>query len=85
MKIGTYIMKLFNYTDQYVTHNLRVEIIGESDKSYHVRLLERGPLGQQIGTTYWPRKRNVINITEVGERPEVEVRVFPDVRLPYKD
>lgn len=70
-------MKLFNYSEQYATHKVRVEIIGESDKSYHVKLLERGPLGQQIGTTYWPRKRNVINI--IGER------AFSDVRLPYKD
>lgn len=70
-------MKLFNYSEQYATHKVRVEIIGESDKSYHVKLLERGPLGQQIGTTYWPRKRNVINI--IGEQ------AFSDVRLPYKD
>lgn len=81
MKIGTYIMKLFNYTDQYVTHKVQVEIIGESAKSYHVKLLERGPLGQQIGTTYWPRKRNVINITEVRNG----VQAVPDIRLPYKD
>jgi hypothetical protein len=70
-------MKLFNYTDSYAVCKVRVEIIGESSKSYHVKLLQRGPLGQQIGTTYWPRKRNVINITEVG--------VLPDIRLPYKD
>lgn len=79
MITGTYLMKLFNYTDQYSAHKVRVEIIGESAKSYHVKLLERGPLGQQIGTTYWPRKRNVINITEVG------VQAVPDIRLPYKD
>lgn len=77
-------MKLFNYTDQYATYKVQVEIIGESAKSYHVKLLERGPLGQQIGTTYWPRKRNVINITEVGSDPQI-ARVAPDVRLPYKD
>lgn len=76
-------MKLFNYTDQYATHKVRVEIIGESAKSYHVKLLERGPLGQQIGTTYWPRKRNVTNITEVGDQPVLQA--VPDIRLPYKD
>ncbi len=83
MKTGTYIMKLFNFSDQYVTHRVRVEIIGESEKSYHVKLLERGPMGQQIGTTYWPRKRNVVNIVDTGDRPVL--RTAPDVRLPYKD
>ena len=73
-------MKLFNYTDEYDAHKVRVEIIGESKKSYHVKLLERGPLGQQIGTTYWARKRNVTNITKVGQRLAV-----PDTWLPYKD
>lgn len=73
-------MKLFNYTDEYDTHKVRVEIIGESEKSYHVKLLERGPLGQQIGTTYRARKRNVTNITKVGQRLAV-----PDTWLPYKD
>lgn len=71
-------MKLFNYSARFTTYAVKVEIIGESAKSYHVRLLERGPLGQQIGTTYWPRKRNVVNITEVGNG-------VPDIRLPYKD
>lgn len=74
-------MKLFNYTRRYAAHKVQVEIIGESAKSYHVKLLECGPLGQQIGTTYWPRKRNVVNITEIGN----EVQAVPDIRLPYKD
>jgi len=79
MRIGTYIMKMFNYTDQFVTHRVRVEIIGESSKSYFVRLLERGPAGQPIGTTYRPRKHNVINIADARQR------FVPDLRLPYKD
>jgi len=70
-------MKLFNYSDQFDTHRVKVEIIGESAKSYHVKLLERGPQGQHVGTTYWARKRNVININRAVEQQ--------NVRLPYKD
>lgn len=74
MRTGMYIMRLFSYPDRFTTHRVRVEVIGESAKSYHVRLLERGPTGQQVGTTYWPRKHNVVNINAATE-----------IRLPYKD
>ena len=65
MRIGTYKMKVFDFSEQYKVFNIKVEIINETPKSYHVRLLERGPNGQHIGATFWPRKRNVINIKEV--------------------
>lgn len=78
-KTGTYLLKPFSYADQQSAYKVQVEIIGKSAERYHVRFLERGPLGQPIGTTYWPRKRNVINITEVAEQ------VVPNIRLPYKD
>jgi hypothetical protein len=64
MKTGTYMMKVFDFTDQYKTFPVKVEIINEIPKNYRVKLLERGPNGQHIGTMYWPRKRNVVNIKE---------------------
>lgn len=80
MQTGTYLMKLPKYDESFILHRIRVKIIGESEKSYHVELLERGPSGQRIGTKYWPRKRNVVNLSNNEVTREVV-----DIRLPYKD
>jgi hypothetical protein len=64
MKTGIYQLKIFNYDRDFECFPVKVKILRESKKSYLVELLERGPLGQHIGTKYWPRKRNVVNIME---------------------
>ncbi len=78
MKKATYIMRKHCFSGEFKSHPVPVEIIGESDKSYQVKLLERGPEGQYVGTTYWVRKHNVINIRNTADSPV-------DVRMPYID
>jgi hypothetical protein len=81
MKIGDYFFKTRMPDGNFTTSILRVAIIGESLKSYHVKLLQRGPSGQYIGTKYWARKHNVKNIYEAEKnRHEIE-----NIRMPYKD
>ena len=55
-------MKIFNFTEHYDMFPVQVEIIGETKKSFRVKLLQQGPKGEKIGTMFCPRKRNVINI-----------------------
>lgn len=83
MKTATYHYKLSDYRGGYTSHSVKVEIIGESEKSYRVRYLEPGTFGQYAGTVKWVRKRSVV-IADA----EVTVRTpaHPaEIRLPYKD
>lgn len=83
MKTATYHYRLSNYQGGYTSHSIKVEIIGETEKSYRVRYLEPGTFGQYAGTVKWVRKRSVV-ITDV----KVTVRTLAhpvEIRLPYKD
>lgn len=77
MKTATYHYRLSDYQGGYTSHSVKVEIIGESEKSYLVKYLEPGTFGQYVGTTKWVRKRNVTMMAEV--------RTPSAIRLPYKD
>lgn len=84
MKTATYHYILSNYRGGYTNHSVKVEIIGESEKSYRVRYLEPGTFGQHVDTVKWVRKRNVRDIKGMA----VDVRTTPrpeEIRLPYKD
>lgn len=86
MKTATYHYRLSDYQGGYTSHTVKVEIIGESDKSYQVKYLEPGSFGQYVGTVKWVRKRNVSSIVETDVA--ANVRTTPrleEVRLPYKD
>lgn len=83
MKTATYHYRLSNYQGGYTSHSIKVEIIGETEKSYRVRYLEPGTFGQYAGTVKWVRKRSVV-ITDV--KVTVRPPTHPvEIRLPYKD
>ena len=83
MKTATYHYRLSNYQGGYTSHSIKVEIIGESEKSYQVRYLEPGTFGQYAGTVKWVRKRSVV-IADV--MVTVRPPAYPvEIRLPYKD
>lgn len=83
MKTATYRYKLSDYRGGYTSHSVKVEIIGESEKSYRVRYLEPGTFGQYAGTVKWVRKRSVV-IADAGVT--VRTPAHPaEIRLPYKD
>lgn len=80
MRTATYHYRLSDYRGGYTAHTVKVEIIGESDKSYQIRYLEPGSFGQYVGTVKWVRKRNV------KEPTAPIVRATPvEINLPYKD
>lgn len=86
MKTATYHYRLSDYRGGYTSHRIKVEIIGESDKSYLVKYLEPGTFGQHVGTTKWVRKRNITDVVEPETAAKVRVGFAPeDMRLPYKD
>jgi hypothetical protein len=80
MKTAIYLFKIRKPNGEFITFPTPVKLIGESKKSFHVELLERGPVGQHIGTKYWPRKRNVVKIMENEMTADIAI-----IRLPYKD
>lgn len=87
MKTAIYNYRLTDYQGGYTAHSLRVEIIGESEKSYRVRYLEPGSYGAYVNTVKWVRKRNISNISDTGSAAG-NVRRTPhpeEIRLPYKD
>ena len=81
MKTATYHYRTYNYQGGYIPHTMRVEIIGESAKSYHVKYLEFHANGSRPGTLSWVRK-DKLKIDQAAEvRPAAQV----EVRLPYKE
>ena len=58
MKHGTYYYAVLNPSDNtYTRHFMRVEIIGETVKSYHVRYLSYHHNGTAPGYTTWVQRR----------------------------
>lgn len=66
MKTATYNYRLTDFQGGYTAHSLRVEIIGESEKSYQVRYLEPGAYGAYVNTVKWVRKRSISDISDTG-------------------
>jgi hypothetical protein len=60
MRLATYHYRIPDYRGGYTAHKARVEVIGDSGKSYHIRYIEPGAFGQPAGSKKWVRKRNVI-------------------------
>lgn len=86
MKTATYHFRLSDFRGGYTPHQIKVEIIGESEKSYLVKYLEPGTFGQYAGATKWVRKRNVTDIVEPDGAVNVRTTTAPaNIRLPYKD
>lgn len=86
MKTAAYHFRTSDYQGGYTSHVIKVEIIGESDKSYRIKYLEPGTFGQHVGTVKWVRKRNVKNIVETNVATNVRPAPrFEEIRLPYKD
>lgn len=84
MITATYHYTLSDFRGGYTAHSVKVEIIGESQKSYQIRYLEPGTFGQYVDTVKWVRKRNVKNIT--GAAVNIRTARHPEeTRLPYKD
>ncbi len=79
MITATYHLKVFDWTDTFVSMYVRVEILKESDKSYFVKYLQPGALGEKQGTQKWVRKHNV----KIDQRPSTYA--IHNIRLPYKD
>jgi hypothetical protein len=80
MRTATYHYRLSDYRGGFIAHAVKVEIIGESDKSCQIRYLEPGTSGQYEGTVKWVRKRNVKEPTA----PIVWAAPV-EIKLPYKD
>lgn len=86
MKTATYNYRLTDFQGGYTAHSLRVEIIGESEKSYQIRYLEPGAYGAYVGTVKWVRKRNISNISDTAAVQNMrKVPRSEEIRLPYKD
>lgn len=81
MKTATYYYRTYNYQGGYVPHTMRVEVIGESAKSYHVKYLEFHANGSRPGTLSWVRKDKI----KIDQVAEVRQAAAVEVRLPYKD
>jgi hypothetical protein len=60
MRTAIYRYRSIDYKGVLIPHATKVEIIGESDKSYLVRYLEPGARKQPVGSLKWVRKRNII-------------------------
>lgn len=74
MRTATYHYRLRDYRGRYTRHAVKVEIIGERDRSYQVRYLEPGSYRDYAGTVKWVRKNNV------------RITAMPvETWLPYKD
>ena len=68
-------------TPQYAPQEMRVEVIGETDKSYNVKYLEFHANGRRPGSTAWVQKRKVKIDGETGGR-----QIDPEtIRKPYKE
>lgn len=80
MRTATYHYRISDYKGGFTAHTIKVEIIGESNKSYQIRYLEPGSFGQYVGTVKWVRKRNVKeSIVPTVREMSIEIK------LPYKD
>jgi len=75
MNTGTYHLKEFTFNNGFVSHYIRVEVIGESNKSYQVKYLQPGLNGQGVGTVKWVRKHNI----------KMDFSYANNIRLPYKN
>lgn len=58
MLAAIYRMRVFDYDAGYTSFYVRVEVIGESNKSYRIRFMQQSN-GERVGTTKWVRKYNV--------------------------
>lgn len=76
---ATYRYKTTDFQGGYIPFESRVEVIGESDKSYLIRFLEFSARGHRPGDTARVGKKSVtLNKTTPAAR-------FQEYRLPYKD
>lgn len=81
MKTATYHYRTYDYQGGYNPHTMRVEVIGESAKSYHIKYLEFHANGSRPGTLTWVRKDKV----KIDQAAEVRPAAPVEVRLPYKE
>ena len=56
---ATYHFKVTDFQGGYIDLTARVEVIGETEKSYLVRFIECGPNGHRPGDTSYVRKKAV--------------------------
>lgn len=71
---------------EYVGYSMRVEVLGETAKTYKIKYLEFHANGAPPGTITNVRKRNVV-LEGVAIKPAPEPRQYdPElIRKPYKD
>lgn len=78
---ATYYYRTYDYQGGYIPQTMRVEIISESAKSYHIKYLEFHANGSRPGTLTWVRKDKI----KIDQTAEVREAAQVEVRLPYKD
>lgn len=79
MAPGIYTFRVPDFHGGFTTHTTPVEILGETGKSYRIRLIGCGARGEAPGRVLYVRKKSV---TASGiRRPKVEETDW----LPYKD
>jgi len=78
-----YRYKQYMYDDDYTVHTMRVEVLGETEKSYKIRFKEFHTNGARPGTVIWARKRNIL-FTD-GTPAAQTGSGIKNIRLPYKD
>ena len=78
---GVYLHKRTDFQGGYIVDLIRVEVIGETPKSYKVRSLEFSGNGWRPGYETFVLKKNV----RLGDEPRPAASHAYRTRLPYKD
>lgn len=81
MKTGVYTYRLTDFQGGYITCTTPVEIIGETARSYKIRLIGCGAYGATPGRIMYVRKKSVA----VNDAPKPATPEAAGYRLPYKD
>lgn len=75
-----YLFKVPDFQGGYFGHAVRVEVIGETNKSYRIKFLEFGPNGHRPGDVTCVSKKSVR-----FDNPVFAAKENITYRLPYAD
>lgn len=81
MRTGIYTYRMIDFRGGYITRTTPVEILGETQRSYKIRLIGYGAYGAAPGRVMYVRKRSV----RTKDTPTPVIPEDAAYRLPYKD